>query len=137
MPQQHLCTSLCTELLKVILLATKAGLAKQLRKQGIPIPKDGKIADYEHRLKHWLPGPGWIVRLAKPSTRMPDHPVRLLTDTKAMYWIPNSDMAKEIIESKIVFVLQRTTEPLKDTVVIEIPQDYGVNSDGSNDNADS
>ena len=54
-----------------------------------------------------------------------------------MYWIPNSDMAKEIIESKIVFVLQRTTEPLKDTVVIEIPQDYGVNSDGSNDNADS
>jgi hypothetical protein len=121
----------------VISLATKAGLAKELRKQGIPVPKDGKIADYEHRLKHWLPGPGWIVRLAKPSTRLPGHPVQLLKDTKTMYWIPNSEMAKEIIESKIVFVLQRTTEPLKDTVVIEIPTDYGVISDGSNDSANS
>jgi hypothetical protein len=121
----------------VILLATKSGLAKELRKQGIPIPKQGKVADYEHRLKHWLPGPGWVVRLAKPSSRMPGHPVQLLKDTKTMYWIPNSDMAREIIESKIVFVLQRTTEPLKDTVVIEIPTDYGVNSDDSNDNTDS
>ena len=121
----------------MILLATKSGLAKELRKQGIPIPKEGKVAEYEHRLKHWLPGPGYVVRLVKPSSRMPGHPVQLLTDTKTMYWIPNSDMAREIIESKIVFVLQRTTEPLKDTVVIEIPTDYGVNSDDSNDNADS
>ena len=99
----------------MILLATKAGLAKQLRKQGIPIPKDGKIADYEHRLKHWLPGPGWIVRLAKPSTRMPDHPVRLLTDTKAMYWIPNSDMAKEIIEKGLDKIFKRVISGAKDS----------------------
>ncbi len=37
-------------------MATKAGLAKQLRSRGIPVPKDGKVADYQHRLDTWLPG---------------------------------------------------------------------------------
>tara|TARA_Y100001938_G_scaffold135962_1_gene198257 strand:- start:5052 stop:5306 length:255 start_codon:yes stop_codon:yes gene_type:complete len=78
----------------------------------------------EHRLKHWVGGKGFLVRLVKSSQGRPDHPVSLLTDRKAVYWIPNSDMAKRIIESKIVFVMDRTEKPSSDTTFLDVPLDY-------------
>ena len=116
-------------------MATKAGLAKQLRSRGIPVPKDGKVADYQHRLDTWLPGKGYVVRLAKPSSRIPDleHPIHMLTSKQDTYWLPNSEMAQQIVGTRLVFVLARTTEPSKDTVIIDTPRV----SDGSHNGADS
>lgn len=103
---------------------TKAKLVSQLKKNEIPIPESANKADMEHRLKHWVGGKGFLVRLIKSSQGRPDHPVSLLTDRKAVYWIPNSDMAKRIIESKIVFVMDRTEKPSSDTTFLDVPLDY-------------
>jgi len=117
---------------------TKAYLTKQLREKGIPIPKGATITALEHRLAHYLPGHGYLVRLAKQSSRLPGHAVTLLTDMKVVYWIPNSEMARDIIESKLVFVLGRSAEPPNDTTPIEVPTDYGkVDENGGDDDTDS
>jgi len=117
---------------------TKAYLTKQLRKKGITIPKGLGIDALEHRLSNYLPGDGFIIRLAKPSSRRPGHPVTLLTDKNTIYWVPNSIMAQQIILSKLVFVMGRSTEPPNNTTTIEVPSDYEkVFGNGGNNNTDS
>lgn len=103
---------------------TKAKLVSQLKKNEIPVPESANKADMEHRLKHWLGGKGFLVRLVKSSQGRQDHPVSLLTDRKTIYWIPNSNMAKRIIESKIVFVMGRSEKPSSDTTFLDVPLDY-------------
>ena len=78
----------------------------------------------EHRLKHWSGGNGFLVRLIRSSQKRIHHPVSLLTDRQIIYWIPNSLMAKEIIESKIVFVMGRSEKPSSDTTFLDVPLDY-------------
>jgi len=119
---------------------TKAQLVSRLKKEGIPIPKSAKIADMKHRLDYWQSGDGFYVRLLKiPShSRWEGHPVQLLKNKKELYWIPRSEMAKEIIESNIVLILGNTSEPSNDAVIIDVPSDYRkVKQHGSNDSADS
>ena len=104
-------------------MSERAKLTKALNEKGIPIPKGAKVADLRFRLEHWLSQNGWLVRLAKPASRKPDHPVSLLTSADT-HWIPDSRMAHEIVESKLVFVLGRTSEPPKGTAILEIPKDF-------------
>ncbi len=104
-------------------MSEKAKLVKQLNKKGIEIPKGAKIADLRHRLEHWLSRNGWLVRLAKPASRKPNSPVSLIPDNQT-YWIPDSRMAREIVETKLVFVLGRTPKAPKDTPVLDIPKDF-------------
>ena len=85
--------------------------------------------------KHWKGGDGFLVRrLRKPNARHQNNPVVLLEDKTKMYWLPNSEMASEMIKSKIVLVLDRTTKPSKDAIVVDVPSDYDSRwQHGSND----
>lgn len=105
-------------------MSEKAKLVKQLNKKGIAIPKDAKLTDLRHRAEHWLSGAGWLVRLAKPSSRKPNNPVSLLESMKTTYWLPDSHMAKRIVESKLVFVMGRVTTPPQGVTMIDVPKDY-------------
>jgi|TARA_R100001463_G_scaffold80099_3_gene134526 hypothetical protein len=104
-------------------MSERAKLVKQLNKKGIQVPKGAKVADLKHRLEYWLSPNGWLVRLAKPASRKPNNPISLIT-SKDTVWIPDSRMAKEIIETKLVFVLGRTPIAPKGVEVIDVPKDF-------------
>ena len=104
-------------------MSEKAKLVKQLNKKGIEIPEGAKIADLRHRLEHWLSRNGWLVRLAKPASRKPNSPVSLIPD-KNTYWLPDSRMAHEIVETKLVFVLGRCPNAPKGVNIIDVPKDF-------------
>lgn len=104
-------------------MSERAKLVKQLNNKGIPIPKGSKVEDLKHRAEHWLSRAGWLIRLAKPSSRKPNSPLSLIPD-KETYWLPDSRMAHEIVETQLVFVLGRSQNPPNGTTVIEVPKDY-------------
>ena len=104
-------------------MSERAKLVKQLNKKGIVIPEGAKVADLRHRAEHWLSRNGWLVRLAKPASRKPNSPLSLLPDANT-YWIPDSRMAKEIVETKLVFVLGRKPVAPKGVEVIDVPKDF-------------
>ena len=119
---------------------TKAQLVSKLKKEGIPIPQSAKVVDMEHRLAHWQGGDGFYVRLLKTpvSSRWEGHPIKLLEHKSQLYWIPRSEMATEILESRMVMNLGNASEPSNDAVVIDVPSDYRmVKGHGSNNSADS
>tara|TARA_R100001463_G_scaffold8421_2_gene25788 strand:- start:712 stop:1086 length:375 start_codon:yes stop_codon:yes gene_type:complete len=119
---------------------SKAQLVSALKKKGIPVPKTAKVADMEHRLTHWQGGEGFYVRLLRQPVdrRWKGHPVQLLKDKSQLYWIPRSEMAKEILESKIVMNLGNVAEPSNDAQVIDVPSDYRmVKQDGGDNSTNS
>ena len=118
---------------------TKAKLASKLKKAGIPVPKSAKAAEMEHRLEYWLKGEGFHLRLLRnPRKIHSNHPVSLLTDKSKVYWLPNSDMTRHIIASRIVLVLNRTNKPSNDAIIIGVPSDYDSRwGNGGNNSADS
>ena len=119
---------------------TKAQLVSKLKKKGIPVPKSAKVEDMENRLAHWQGGDGFMVRLLRTPVdrRWKGHPVQLLKDKTKLYWLPRSQMAKDILESKIVMNLGLSAEPSNDAQVIEVPSGYRTVSDnGSDDSANS
>tara|TARA_R100000152_G_C6688930_1_gene121018 strand:+ start:412 stop:774 length:363 start_codon:yes stop_codon:yes gene_type:complete len=117
-------------------MATKAQLASRLKKLGIPTPKSAKLADMEHRLKYWLPGEGFHVRLLRnPTERFANHPLSLLNKKDELYWLPNSEMAKKIVGSRFVLVLQRTSKPSKDATIVNVPSDYDSRWNNGGDNS--
>jgi hypothetical protein len=102
---------------------SKVSLVKELKRRGIPVPEGAKIAELEHRLKHWLGPKGWLLRLAKPSSRLPENPVTLI-DNRDAIWLPDSRMARMIVDSKLVFVLDRCAEPPNDVPILDVPKDF-------------
>jgi len=53
-----------------------------------------------------------------------------------MYWLPDSDMATMICNTKLVVVVKRGL-PLNNAIVIDIPKDYEARFNGGNDKSDS
>jgi len=104
-------------------MSERAKLVKQLNDKGISVPKGAKVADLRHRAEHWLSQNGWLVRLVKPSSRKPLSPLSLIPSTDTV-WLPDSRMAKEIIETKMVFVLGRTPVAPEGVQVIDVPKDF-------------
>ncbi len=102
---------------------SKASLVKELKKRGIPVPEGAKVTDLEHRLEHWLGPKGWLLRLAKPTSRRPNSPVTLI-DNRDAIWLPDSRMARMIVNSKLVFVLDRCAEPPNDVPTLDVPKDF-------------
>ena len=102
---------------------SKASLVRELKKRGIPVPEAAKVVDLEHRLEHWLSAKCWLLRLAKPSSRMPENPVTLIDHREAI-WLPDSRMARMIVDSKLVFVLDRCAEPPNDVPILDVPKDF-------------
>tara|TARA_R100001463_G_scaffold19613_1_gene48093 strand:- start:2077 stop:2442 length:366 start_codon:yes stop_codon:yes gene_type:complete len=103
---------------------SKASLVKQCKDAGIPLPDKADRKVMEHRLANWLPGKGWLFRLARPSGRKEGHPVQMLNEWNTTYWVPNSMMAELIAKSKLVFVLGRVNEPPQEATVIDVPKDF-------------
>ena len=117
---------------------TKSSLASKLKKSGIPVPTSATITEMEHRLNHWSPGDGWLLRLLRASSRMPEHPISLLSDKSELYWVPNSIMAQQIVGSRLVLVVGRTGEPSIDETFVDVPIDYAERwGNGGNNNSDS
>ena len=103
---------------------TKTTLIKKLKQKGIPIPKNATVAELEHRLKYWIDGNGYMFRLALPSSRVgKGHPVQLL-ESGSIYWIPNSDFAHKIANTKLVYLMGRSLVPPKECVVLDVPKDF-------------
>ena len=113
---------------------SKAGLASSLKDKGIPLPVSGEASDMEHRLKHWKSGMGYMVRLHRNAGgRFKDHPLSLLdSPRKALYWLPDSEMADMILMTKLIVPVKRG-EPLNNAVMIGVPEGF----DGSDNGADS
>ena len=98
-------------------MSEKSKLVVALKKKKIPLPEKQTVVELQHRNENW------IVRLGKPVSRKPNHPVTLL-ETKDTYWLPDSKMAKDIIESKLVFVMGRSPNIPKDATFLDVPKDY-------------
>lgn len=112
---------------------SKASLVKSLKAKGIPVPEGAVVADLQHRLKHWTGQAGYNVRLYKGlGIKWNDHPLSVLKDRKALYWLPASTFADVIIRTKMVLVIKRG-EPLNNAVIIDVPEGF----DDGNDSADS
>lgn len=112
---------------------SKASLVKSLKAKGIPVPEGAVVADLQHRLKHWTGQAGYNVRLYKGlGQKWNDHPLSVLTDRKALYWLPASTFADAIIRTRMVLVIKRG-EPLNNAVIIDVPEGF----DDGNDSADS
>ena len=106
-----------------LILANKTTLIKELKEKGIPIPKGTKVADLEHRLAHWKSGKGYLFRLAVPSSRAANTPAEALPDGE-IYWIPDSDYAKLIADTNMVFLLGRVEQPPLGVTIIDVPKDF-------------
>tara|TARA_R100000995_G_scaffold16340_1_gene6430 strand:- start:1511 stop:1924 length:414 start_codon:yes stop_codon:yes gene_type:complete len=112
---------------------SKASLVKSLNEKGIPVPEGAVVADLEHRLSTWTGDAGYNVRLYKGiGPKWAEHPISLLSERKALYWLPASAFADEILRTKLLLVVKRG-EPLNNAVVIDVPEGY----DGGNDSTDS
>ena len=116
---------------------SKAKLAAELKEKGISIPEDATVADMKHRLAHYKPGMGYMMRIHRNAgKRYADHPLSLLdAPRKALYWLPASEMTDRIIATKRVVVVGRVAKPSATMIVIDVPSDYeerfGNGGDGS------
>ena len=105
---------------------TKSALVKTLKGLGLTVPEGADVKDMEHRLKFFTDADtaGYNVRLFRGwGSQYDTHPISKLTDRKALYWLPPSDMATKIITTKMVAVVKRGL-PLHNAIVIDIPSDY-------------
>jgi len=103
--------------------SNKAVLVRQLKKGGIPIPKNATIEQLEHRLRYWKSGYGYLFRLAVKAGRQ--H-----TDAKHLRWgktrwVPNSDFAIAIFNSRFAYFLGRHEEIPNGATLLDIPEGYG------------
>ena len=105
---------------------SKAKLAAELKEKGIAIPEGATVADMKHRLKHYKPEMGYMLRIHRiAGKKYADHPLSLLTaPRKALYWLPASDMTDRIVATKRVVVVGRVAKPSDSMVVIDVPSDY-------------
>ena len=107
--------------------ACKTSLVKKLKDAGLTVPEGADVKEMEHRLKHYndLDSAGYNVRLYRGwGSQYEDHPISKLVDRKAVYWLPPSAMAEEIVKTKLVVVVKRGL-PLHNAIVIDIPVGYG------------
>jgi hypothetical protein len=116
---------------------SKAKLVAELKDKGIAVPEDATVADLQHRLKHYKPGMGYMVRVHRNAgPKYKDHPLSLLdAPRKALYWLPSSEMAERILATRRVVPVGRAEKPSSNMIVIDVPSDYeerfGHGGDGS------
>jgi len=103
--------------------SNKAALVRQLKKGGIPIPKNATIGQLEHRLRYWKAGSGYLFRLAVKSGRR--HAEAKHLGWGKTRWVPNSDFARAIFNSRLVYFLGRYEEMPNGATLLDIPEGYG------------
>ncbi len=118
---------------------SKAGLVKKLKAAGLSVPEGAAVKDMQHRLKYYTDEDtaGYNVRLYRGwGSQYETHPLSLLSNRKAIYWLPPSDMADMIIKTRLVVVIKRGL-PLNNALIIDVPVDYEAMYNGSDNSADS
>ena len=102
---------------------SKASLIKSLKNKDIPVPKGATVAELRHRDTYWIDGNGYLFRLAVPTNRKAGHPVSLL-ENGVVFWVPNSEFAKMIANSNMVFLLGRALVPPSTAKILDLPKDF-------------
>lgn len=113
---------------------SKASLVKKLRDAGLSVPEGADVAMLQHRLKYYTKDDsyGYNVALYRGwGSQYDNHPLSLLSDRKAMYWLPPSEMSDKIVATKLIKVVKRGL-PLNNAVVIDVPIDYEARFNGGN-----
>lgn len=117
-------------------MSDKTNLLKRLKKRGITAPMGAKVTELRHMAEHWIDEQGYLFRLALPPSRKPGTPAALL-DFGSIYWVPNSEFARMIAKSQLVFIMGRAEKAPEGSITLDVPKDFndrwGVgDSNGSN-----
>lgn len=99
----------------------KASLIKKIRNRGGFIPKKTTIAELQVLFDNIKHGDGWVIRVHRP----PQEPFPELNKGET-YWVPNSKFASDLLQTRLVFTIQRTSEPPEGSVYLPIPSNWGV-----------
>jgi hypothetical protein len=100
---------------------TKAKMAKLLSERGFPLPEKNTVEALEHRLYNWEEGNGYLVRRMKMRNLKLRTPLPVPMETGKVYWIPNSDFARQIIKTRVVALLTRAPYIPKGATLLDIP----------------
>ena len=100
--------------------STKASLASELNAMGIPVPEDASLEAMQHRKKHWIPGPGWVVRMYRQHPKLKQAGIM----PSKLYWLPNSKWAEELILTKKLTVVRRMSEVPGKAIMLDVPEGW-------------
>ena len=99
---------------------SKSVIAARLHANGIPVPEGATVAELKHREAHWIPGPGWLVRMYRQHPKL--RAVGMLNNK--MYWLPNSRWAESLILTKKLTVIRRMSEIPGNAIFIDVPEGW-------------
>ena len=98
-----------------------ASLSKQMHDKGLSVPDDATVSMLEHRLAHWRGPNGYVVRLYRNAVG-PLREAGLMSGK--MYWLPDSDWAQMLIETKRLQIVTRTQEPPGRSIPLDVPEGW-------------
>ena len=100
-------------------MKNKASVAKALHKKGIPIPKEDDYGAMMHRLENWAVGHGYLFRRMK-TPFYAKHNLPIEIPIGEVVWVPNSNFARQLIKSGVMWPLGRAAYDEKYTL-IDVP----------------
>lgn len=98
----------------------KAAIAARLHANGIPVPEGASVAELKHREQHWIPGPGWLVRMYRMHPKL--KALGMLNGK--MYWLPNSRFAEAMMLTKKLVLVRRMAELPGNAIFIDVPEGW-------------
>lgn len=100
---------------------SKAALVRQLKERGLPVPKGAKVAELQHRLKHWKSPNGYLMRLALPVKK---GTLAELFTPEQVYWVPDSEFANALAKTQVIYIMSRALTPPSGVIVLDVPNDF-------------
>ena len=103
-------------------MLSKASLVRELKKWASPFLKGQRSQTLSIVLSIGsVQRVGYFASQSQLPT--PNNPVTLI-DNRDAIWLPDSRMARMIVDSKLVFVLDRCAEPPNDVPTLDVPKDF-------------
>lgn len=85
------------------------------------MPKNAKVDDLKHRLKHWRSSEGYLMRLALPSKK---GTLAELLEPSKVYWIPDSEFAEALAKTQVIYIMGRENNPPATVTMLDVPNDF-------------
>ena len=98
----------------------KAAISARLHANGIPVPEGATVAELKHREQHWIPGPGWLVRMYRTHPKLKS--LGMLNNK--VYWLPNSRFAESMMMTKKLTLVRRMSEIPGNAIFIDVPEGW-------------
>ena len=92
-----------------------------MKERGLPVPKGAKVAELQHRLKHWKSPNGYLMRLGLPVKK--DSLAKLL-EPEQLYWVPDSEFAAALVKTQVIYTLGRDMQVPPSAVLLDVPHDF-------------